>query len=233
MIQSFVYFILFLSWTNNFIFIDGFVSSSNPKSRITTTTTTRTSFCGVSRRHTTIFQDESIHDNELTKQENHIHSTTSCINHNIMNRRKAMLSPLVSLVCGMSLLQQQPANAVITDETDNFGDNWWAAPSTPTTNPRSSTSSPQAQQSTATTTPSDEITIRIPKSDLQSKQGLGIELGEIEFRTNRRVYIKSVLSGSVADKLGIKKDWVVVSVNGDVRSKKRRLDVENPIIRSF
>ena len=224
MIQSFIYFLVFLSWTNNFIFVDGFVSI-NSKSRITASTTTiRNSSCGVTRRSKILFEDESIYDNGMTKQKNHMDSTTSCINHNIiMNRRKAIVSPLVSLVCGMSL-QQQPANAVITDETDNFGDNWWAAPSTPTTQPRSSSSSQQAQaqqlNTVTTPPPSDEITIQIPKSDLQSKQGLGIELGEIEFRTNRRVYIKSVLSGSVADKLGIKKDWVVVSINGDVRSKK-------------
>jgi sulfur carrier protein ThiS len=44
-----------------------------------------------------------------------------------------------------------------------------------------------------------------------------LELGEVEFRTNRRVYIKSVTPGSIAERLGIKKDWVVVAINGSVR----------------
>eukprot|EP00560_Eucampia_antarctica_P001937 CAMPEP_0197833104 /NCGR_PEP_ID=MMETSP1437-20131217/17759_1 /TAXON_ID=49252 ORGANISM="Eucampia antarctica, Strain CCMP1452" /NCGR_SAMPLE_ID=MMETSP1437 /ASSEMBLY_ACC=CAM_ASM_001096 /LENGTH=392 /DNA_ID=CAMNT_0043436941 /DNA_START=87 /DNA_END=1265 /DNA_ORIENTATION=- len=61
---------------------------------------------------------------------------------------------------------------------------------------------------------SDEITITVPKADLLTSSGLGIELGEVEFRTARRVVVKSVAPDSVASKLGIQKDWVVVSVNG-------------------
>jgi hypothetical protein len=196
MIKSFFYLFVFHSGTNNFTFIDGFL---NPQSRIASP---------ISSKARSEFEDETITDSHVTEQKNQVDSKIS-LKH--MNRRQAIFSPLVSILCGISL-QQRPANAVITDETDNFGDNWWAAPSTSTT-PRPS-SQQQAQQSTVT--PSDEITIQIPKSDLQSKEGLGLELGEVEFRTNRRVYIKSVLPGSVADRLGIKKDWVVVSINGDV-----------------
>jgi C-terminal processing protease CtpA/Prc len=57
----------------------------------------------------------------------------------------------------------------------------------------------------------------VSKSDLQSNEGLGLELGEVEFRTNRRVYVKSVTSGSMADRLGIHPDWIIVSINGKVR----------------
>jgi sulfur carrier protein ThiS len=48
---------------------------------------------------------------------------------------------------------------------------------------------------------------------------LGLELGQVEFRTNSRVFVKSITPNSVAAKLGIKKDWVVVSVDG--RSAER------------
>ena len=61
--------------------------------------------------------------------------------------------------------------------------------------------------------PSDEITIQISRKDIQSG-GLGIELADIEFRTNLRVYIKSIAPKSRAESLGIQKDWIVVSLNG-------------------
>lgn len=44
--------------------------------------------------------------------------------------------------------------------------------------------------------------------------GLGLELAEIEFRTMLRVCVKSVAPGSLASELGIQKDWIAVSVNG-------------------
>lgn len=103
----------------------------------------------------------------------------------------------------------QPSVAAITDETDAFGDNWWSTGTTTTV--------PPPIKGDKVPSPSDEIVIQIPKGDLQTKDGLGLELGEVEFRTNRRVFIKSVTPGSIAERLGIKKDWVVVSINGSVR----------------
>ena len=103
------------------------------------------------------------------------------------------------------------ANGAVTDETDSFGDNWWTGDisTSPFIDTQRVGGRPQSQ-----TAPSDEITISVSKNDIKSKERLGLELGEIEFRTNLRVYVKSVNPGSVADKLGIKKNWVLVSVDG-------------------
>ena len=65
----------------------------------------------------------------------------------------------------------------------------------------------------------DEISILVSKADLLKSSGLGIELGEVEFRTNRRVVVKSVAPDSVASRIGIKKDWVFVSVNGQMAER--------------
>jgi FKBP-type peptidyl-prolyl cis-trans isomerase len=56
--------------------------------------------------------------------------------------------------------------------------------------------------------------VSIVKEDLKSSGGLGLELADIEFRTNRRVYVKSVRPNSLADKKGIMKGWVLVAVDG-------------------
>jgi FK506-binding protein 2 len=69
-----------------------------------------------------------------------------------------------------------------------------------------------AKQSSAAS--SDELVVIVPKSDI-SKGGLGIELGQLEFRTNVRVFVKSVLPNSVAEMTGIRKDLIVVSVDGE------------------
>jgi FK506-binding protein 2 len=134
------------------------------------------------------------------------------------------------------------ANAAVTDETDTFGDNWWtkgSSPSSPFTIDTSRTPSKKQISSTTTTTTtpppatltaaavaSDEITISISKEQLlqnsQNKKGsgggggggLGIELGEVEFRTNLRVIVKSITPGSLADQLGIQPNWIVIGING-------------------
>jgi len=64
---------------------------------------------------------------------------------------------------------------------------------------------------------SDETVFTITKADLEQMQGLGLGLREVEFRTNFRVVVKSVAANSLAEKLGIRPGWIVVSVNqGDV-----------------
>ncbi|KAL7489910.1 hypothetical protein ACHAW6_015661 [Cyclotella cf. meneghiniana] len=107
-----------------------------------------------------------------------------------------------------------PAEAIVTDETATFAspslddaykqqslDNF-AAPNAPT-------------KAMAPSLPSDEVSFTITKSDLQKMQGgLGLELGEVSFRTNFRVIVKSVAPNSLAERLGIQPSWVVVSVNG-------------------
>mmetsp|Transcript_27818 Transcript_27818/g.52168 ORF Transcript_27818/g.52168 Transcript_27818/m.52168 type:complete len:329 (+) Transcript_27818:697-1683(+) len=139
------------------------------------------------------------------------------------NRRQVLTNFVLgtSLLFGSNAAISQPARAIITDETDTYGDNWWS--SNDGSKATSDVSTKVKQQSSAP--PSDEITIQVPRTDLQSKEGLGLELGEVEFRTNRRVYIKSVTPGSVADKLGIKKDWIVVAINGNVRNFMMLVDI--------
>ncbi|KAL3798376.1 hypothetical protein HJC23_005029 [Cyclotella cryptica] len=109
---------------------------------------------------------------------------------------------------------QSPAEAIVTDETASFAsssldnsykqqspDNF-AVPNAPT-------------KAIAPSLPSDEVSFTITKSDLQNMQGgLGLELGEVSFRTNFRVIVKSVAPNSLAERLGIQPSWVVVSVNG-------------------
>jgi len=104
-------------------------------------------------------------------------------------------------------------NAVMTDETTSF-----ASPSLDSSytqqSPLSSLSQ-SAQQSVISSTPTDEVSFTITKQDLQNmKGGLGLELGEVSFRTNFRVIVKSVAPNSLAEKLGIQPGYVVVSVNG-------------------
>jgi FK506-binding protein 2 len=118
------------------------------------------------------------------------------------------------------------ANAAVTDETDTFGDNWWVTPKDGIVDARDSSSSSsssskqqQQQQQQSMAPPSDEIRIVVSQQELQSKDGLGIELGEVEFRTNRRIYVKSVTPNSIADKLGIQPNWIFVSINGQTTER--------------
>jgi FKBP-type peptidyl-prolyl cis-trans isomerase len=102
-----------------------------------------------------------------------------------------------------------PTNAAVTDETSAFAN---------TANDSSyrglETVAPSIQSTPqAVTAPSDEVTVVIKKSDLS--KGLGLELAQMEFRTNTRVFVKSVTGDSVAEKLGIQPNWVVVGVNGE------------------
>jgi FK506-binding protein 2 len=135
-------------------------------------------------------------------------------NNNGPSRREAIAFLVGSNLFGGLVSTASTANAAVTDETDTFADNWWSgdtAKSSPLVDEPKLTQRPR-QQSQAL--PSDEIVISIPKEDLKQKQGLGLELGEVEFRTNTRIFVKSVSPGSTADRLGIQKDWIVVGVNG-------------------
>lgn len=106
------------------------------------------------------------------------------------------------------------AEAVMTDETLSL-----ASPSMDASYKQQSPSTSQFGSTQTVAAPSkplsDEITYTIYKSDLQEvRGGLGLELGDITFRTNVRVVVKSVASNSLAEKLGIQPGWLVVSVNG-------------------
>ena len=117
-------------------------------------------------------------------------------------RRQVLTSTLLT---GAALVtNSHPAQAAVTDETDAFADNWWSTPSS---------SSSSSHPATSQQLPSDEITIVIPKADIIQSGGLGLELRDIEFRTNLRVYIKSVQPRGLGRALGVQPDWVVVAVN--------------------
>jgi FK506-binding protein 2 len=113
----------------------------------------------------------------------------------------ASLSAL-GLASAVALQPPQISYAAVTDETNTFADNWWITPSTPTA------------ANSANTLPSDELIIRVKKNDLREQKGLGLELAEIEFRTNMRVYVKEVRPDGLGSRLGIHKDFIVVGING-------------------
>lgn len=148
-------------------------------------------------------KDESHHDGEtagtppLTSRRRSLFAASA----------SALLAGIVPL--GVSV---PAADAAVTDETNAFAN----------TSPDSSyanlfSDSPPAVPPTVVqpdAATSDEVAVLIPKADIATSGGLGIELADVEFRTNRRVFVKSVRPGSLGDRLGIKKDWVLVSVDG-------------------
>jgi FK506-binding protein 2 len=123
------------------------------------------------------------------------------------SRRDAILAVVASTM----VVAPNLASAAVTDETDSFAntdsDSSYRGLKTDANIPTST-----ARQSAVM--PSDEFAVSIPK-DALSKGGMGLELGQLEFRTNIRVYVKSVTDGSIAEQLGIRKDLVVVGVNGE------------------
>ena len=125
--------------------------------------------------------------------------------------------------CLLLLPSGGQANAAVTDETDTFADNWWSSTQqqqqqqpgkAPSSSSSSSSSTVVAPQSQKAAVPSDEVVISVSIQDIQARGGLGVELADIEFRTNLRVYVKSLKPGGLASDLGIQKDWVVVALNG-------------------
>ena len=140
-----------------------------------------------------------------------------------MTRRELLAAPgqdyfkYVSILAmaGTQLASPQGANAAVTDETNNFAvdgsayiipESMQSSPPTATTSTSTSTSTSDTQY------PTDETTIRIPMSKLQSAS-LGIELADVEFRTNRRVYVKSVLPSSLGAQYNITPNLVLVKIN--------------------
>ena len=122
--------------------------------------------------------------------------------HIIIDDRRQFLTSLVG--SGIILTSAtQSSSAAVTDETDTYANNWWAKDCSGASLPSKTTD--QAA--------SDEVTVRFQKSDLT--QGLGLELADIAFRDNQRVYAKSIRPGSLAERLGIQTDWIVVSLNGE------------------
>ena len=117
-----------------------------------------------------------------------------------------------------SLTQIEQANAAIVDATDIFADNNWSSNSKRTNTQKGQQSLSIGKPSTEVFTPTDEIKIKFNRKKLQQMYDgrLGIELVDIEFRTNLRVRVKSVQEGSYAasQELPIQSDWILVSING-------------------
>lgn len=132
-----------------------------------------------------------------------------------LSRRQAVRRSVLSILApALSSLSSAPSLAAMTDETDAFAvqgsayqySNSFIPPSASDTgNNNSYNGNGNA--------PTDEVTVVIPLSKLQSAS-LGIELSDVEFRTNRRVFVKSVLPSSLAAQYNIHKNDVLVSVNG-------------------
>jgi FK506-binding protein 2 len=109
------------------------------------------------------------------------------------------------------------AHAELIDATDIFANNEWSK-STTTTSTGTTTSTTVVPNDSATnlnTRPTDEITIRINRTVLQEQYNgrLGVELKDIEFRTNVRVRVQSIQDKSYASQLQIQPNWIVVSIN--------------------
>lgn len=100
-----------------------------------------------------------------------------------------------------ALLAPQVGSAAITDETNTFADTWWSPGDAATGKQQSAVEA------------SDEVTIRVSKEQIQ-KRRLGLELADLDFKTNLRVYVKSIQTGSLASELGIQQNWVVIGLNG-------------------
>jgi len=105
----------------------------------------------------------------------------------------------------------KPSTAAVTDETDTFADTWWSSKQQLAggeTSTASGTAASNKQAKLSSSNDDDDVVrLTVSKGDLRNQGGLGAELGEIEFRTNLRVYVKSVKPNSVASRLGIQRDW--------------------------
>jgi hypothetical protein len=124
------------------------------------------------------------------------------------NRRRYVTRFVVKSVVTSIVMMMgtcQPGYGAITDETDTFANNWWTSPSIKNLDTTMTTSTMP--------TPSDEISITVNKKEYRKENGLGIELADIEFKTNLRVYVKSVKTNSYGEQLGIQKDWIFIGIN--------------------
>jgi len=142
-----------------------------------------------------------------------------------ITRRQALLTgnnllsmPLLSaLVLGLNVASTQKSVAAVTDETNNFAikDSAYVSPSEALSSNGTTAkiSTHDSDIKSQLSNPTDEITITIPISKLQSSP-LGVELADVEFRTNRRVYIKSVVPSSLGAQYNIQSNYILVNING-------------------
>lgn len=123
---------------------------------------------------------------------------------NEVSRRSFWAKTAGSAVAGLMCPWLEPAHAIVRDETNTFANNWWDTPRPPSESPK------QQQQSQGTMyAPTDEAIVTVD----MDRGPLGLELADVKFRDNQRVYVKSVEPLSQAEQLGIQKDWVLVKIN--------------------
>lgn len=143
------------------------------------------------------------------------HSATDTLEH----KRRSFLAAVASSA-SIFLLLPKPSRATVTDETDTFADNWWSSKQkAPTT------------KVTGSVPVTDEVIVTLSKQKL--REGFGLELKDIEFRTNIRVYVKSVAPGSYAERQGVQKDWLVVDVNGQSTERTNAAGVKEYLLRAM
>ena len=167
--------------------------------------------------------------------------------HKKINRREMIIKS-----CGKSFstissslvfqkLSTGVAWAEIIDETSKYGgDAIDSAYSNLVTDALSSPTFPNNQADTEVT---DEITIVVPAASFTTgdssnskskiKPFLGIELGEVIFRTNRRIFIKSIAPDSIASTYGIKPNLVLVSLNNQSTERTDRKGVQIMVERAI
>lgn len=142
-----------------------------------------------------------------------VESDNSAQNTGNMSRRQLIRNSAAAFgIAQLELATPYASVAEVTDETNAFavsGSAYVVPQTSLAPSPTSEVKSSSNQQTTAT----DEVTIKIPISKLQSAS-LGIELSDVEFRTNRRVFVKSVLPSSLGAQYDIQPSFVVVNING-------------------
>jgi FK506-binding protein 2 len=164
-------------------------------------------------------------DNDSNSNENHINNNirhdplthpSCCFSSTSSSNRRRMIgsSIITSIILPTILIPIESVPAKIIDATDIFADNDWSSSSSSTTTKSQNNNNNNNNQ--VIYQPTDEITIRVNRKLLQEQYNgiLGIELKDIEFRTNLRVYVKSVQTNSYANTiLHIQPNWIVVSID--------------------
>jgi FK506-binding protein 2 len=163
-------------------------------------------------------RDEHHGDNDLDESfDNHgpIKKATGTTTLLLSSRRDLFFwqtATILVLLLGIDKTKEA-AVAAVTDETQTFGGVAFWDKDEISKIPTASKGSSSSSSSLA----SDEVSIFVAIDDVvmavSSNGGLGIELGDIQFRDNQRVYVKSVRAKSLASRLGIQKDWIVVALD--------------------
>lgn len=152
-------------------------------------------------------------------------------------RRFVQLSLLSS--CGWIWQGQQVANAVVMDQTDNWvntdlGSSYAEINQVSRNGEGRIVVSNSNQINQSKRKVSDEFTVVFDKQDIMDGQNkLGLELQNVDFRTNIRVQVKSVQKASLADLLGVSKFMVVVAVNGQSTERTDAMGVQTMVARAI